>query len=392
MNKHTLTTGIVVCALGLVAVSVGLGDRSTVKAAAARPAPTSTAPTPTPVVGDDKIQIALLLDTSSSMNGLLGQARTQLWKVVNEYARATRHGKHARLEIALYEYGNSALSAEAGYVRQVLPFTGDLDRVSEQLFALTTGGGDEYCGEVIQQASQQLAWSKAPGDLRLVFIAGNEPFSQGPVDYHVAIAAARDKGIRVNTIHCGGDEPSWRDGAQVARGEFLMIDQDEVVAHIDAPQDDEIARLGVELNGTYVAYGALGRASLERQAAQDSNAASARGAMLARSVAKANGAYDNSSWDLVDASCNGTDLDKLPVEALPEEMRGLDAAGRKAFVARKHAERERLQQRINLLDAEREKFVQAERVKHGGSAQATFDAAMVKVAHDQGTQAGYRFE
>ncbi|HET6224522.1 MAG TPA: vWA domain-containing protein, partial [Dongiaceae bacterium] len=235
MNKSTLTTGIVACALGIVAVGVGMGDRKTPPVAAAAtakpittPTPTATAtatptPTATPVapVGQDRIQIALLLDTSGSMDGLISQARTQLWKVVNEYARAIRNGKRARLEIALYEYGNAGLSAESGFVRQILPFTSDLDRVSEELFALTTNGGEEYCGKVIQKATNELAWSKAPGDLRLVFIAGNEPFSQGPVDYHVAIAAARKKGIRINTIHCGGDEPSWRDGALVARGEYV---------------------------------------------------------------------------------------------------------------------------------------------------------------------------
>ncbi len=425
MNKRTLTTGIVACALGLVAVGVGLDEGRTTPAAAATPRPTPIAtpvpaatptptpvavPTPTPVavptptpaptaalkplpeVGTDRIQIALLLDTSSSMDGLINQARTQLWKVVNEYGRATRGGKRARLEIALYEYGHSSLSEESGYVRQILPFTGDLDRVSEELFALHTNGGEEYCGTVIQKATRDLAWSKAAHDLRLVFIAGNEAFDQGPVDFHKSIAAARAKGIQVNTIHCGGDDPSWREGALVAKGQYLQIDQDQVVAYIAAPQDDEITRLGVELNGTYLAFGSTGRASYARQAAQDQNAWTNQGSMVARSLSKANGNYDNSGWDLVDATRNGTDLAKLPTEALPEEMRGLDAAGRKAFVARKTAERQRLQARINTLSAEREKFVAAERAKQGGDAQSTLDAAMVKVARDQATLAGYRFE
>jgi len=33
------------------------------------------------------VQIALLLDTSNSMDGLIHQAQTQLWKIVNEMAR-----------------------------------------------------------------------------------------------------------------------------------------------------------------------------------------------------------------------------------------------------------------------------------------------------------------
>ena len=79
------------------------------------------------------IQMAILLDTSNSMDGLIDQAKSQLWKIVNELAVAKRNGKSPSIEVALYEYGNSCLSAESGYIRNVLPLTGDLDSVSEKL-------------------------------------------------------------------------------------------------------------------------------------------------------------------------------------------------------------------------------------------------------------------
>ena len=40
---------------------------------------------------------------------------------------------------------------------------------------------------------------------RSIFIAGNEPFTQGPVNYAESCKAAITKGIIVNTIHCGGE-------------------------------------------------------------------------------------------------------------------------------------------------------------------------------------------
>src|SRR5947199_201741 len=86
------------------------------------------------------IQIALLLDTSNSMDGLIGQAKTQLWSVVNEFIKAKHHGKPPRMEVALFEYGNNRLDPREGFVRLVLPLTDDLDKVSEELFALTTNG------------------------------------------------------------------------------------------------------------------------------------------------------------------------------------------------------------------------------------------------------------
>ncbi|RPI65426.1 MAG: hypothetical protein EHM44_00590, partial [Ignavibacteriales bacterium] len=35
---------------------------------------------------NNSIQLALLLDTSNSMDGLIDQAKSQLWKIVNELA------------------------------------------------------------------------------------------------------------------------------------------------------------------------------------------------------------------------------------------------------------------------------------------------------------------
>jgi hypothetical protein len=59
------------------------------------------------------IMIALLLDTSNSMDGLIDQAKSQLWKIVNEVAAAkTGDGKQPDINIALYEYGNAGLSAD----------------------------------------------------------------------------------------------------------------------------------------------------------------------------------------------------------------------------------------------------------------------------------------
>ena len=55
---------------------------------------------------DQTIMIALLLDTSNSMDGLIDQAKSQLWKIVNEVAAAKSvDGKQPNIKIALYEYG-----------------------------------------------------------------------------------------------------------------------------------------------------------------------------------------------------------------------------------------------------------------------------------------------
>ena len=52
-----------------------------------------------PAVGP-RVQIAILLDTSNSMDGLINQAKEQLWKIVNEFTLAKQKGKRPIIEVA----------------------------------------------------------------------------------------------------------------------------------------------------------------------------------------------------------------------------------------------------------------------------------------------------
>ena len=160
------------------------------------------------------VDVAILLDTSNSMDGLISQAKAQLWTIVQQFARAQKHGQTPVLRVALFEYGNTRLPASEGYLRQVVPLSDDLDKLSEALFALSTSGGDEYCGQVINEAITRLDWSQQPNGYQAIFIAGNEPFTQGSVDYSQSCKRAIEHGVIVNTIHCGnrqtGIAGKWR--------------------------------------------------------------------------------------------------------------------------------------------------------------------------------------
>jgi hypothetical protein len=234
--------------------------------------------------------------------------------------------------------------------------------------------------------------------VNLIFIAGNEGFDQGQVDWRTSITRAKEKGITVNTIHCGdlqaGENGGWREAAVVAQGEFLSIDHNRKVVHIAAPQDDEIAKLGVDLNRTYIGYGARAEEAARRQEAQDSNAVMAQqGAGVQRAVAKASRAYDNSGWDLVDGLRDGTvDLETMSEDALPEEMKKMSPEERTKYVEAKRAERVALQKRIAELDADRRAYVAAELKKQGLESNDTLDAAMIKAMRDQAGKAGWKWE
>lgn len=343
-----------------------------------------------------KIQVALLLDTSNSMDGLIAQAKQQLWKIVNELSKADADGRPPKLEVALYEYGNDSLPVTGDYIRQVTPFTGDLDRISEELFKLKTNGGSEYCGAVIKHSIDHLEWSKSSKDLKAIFIAGNEPFNQGTSPYQESCSQAKTKGIVVNTIFCGnraeGEKTFWNDGANIAQGRFLIIDQDRAVADIATPYDKEIAELGQKINSTYVSYGAKGNVGYARQSAQDQAAGGiSTGNMAARAQSKASANYSNEEWDLVDAKKEKkVEIAKIPEASLPAPMRGMSTEEKEKYVESKQKERVSIQARINELSKKREAYIAQNQKKD--SDKESLDEAMLKTIRQQATDRGLHFK
>ena len=345
-----------------------------------------------------RIQIAILLDTSGSMSGLIDQAKTHLWKVVNEFATAEREGMKPEFQVALYEYGKDSIPAAEGYLRMIVPMTDDLDKVSEELFVLKTNGGSEFCGKVIKAATESLAWSPSTKDLKVIFIAGNEAFTQGDVDYKVACKGAITKGIVVNTIFCGqhseGINTNWKDGATLADGSYLSINQNKQVAGIAAPQDQEIAKLGAALNSTYIAFGAEGAKNQMRQLEQDKNAlAAAPASNVQRQITKSSGFYKNTSWDLVDAMKDKkVDLAKLKKEQLPENMQKMSEEEQKTYVKEMAEKRTGIQKQIQELSEARKKHVAVEMKKRAEKGEDTLDAAMIKTVREQASKKNFQFE
>ncbi|OUV13467.1 MAG: hypothetical protein CBC46_06995 [Verrucomicrobiaceae bacterium TMED86] len=346
-----------------------------------------------------KVQIAILLDTSGSMSGLIEQTKTQLWKVVNTFISAKQNGQVPFVEVALYEYGNDLISKDVNFVRQIQPLTRDLDQISQDLFSLTTNGGSEFCGAVISSAINELKWDDNPKVYKAIFVAGNEPFTQGPVDPQEACRAAIGKGVIVNTIHCGSEEQGisggWKSGALLADGSYLVINQNAAVVHIEAPQDAKLVQLGESLNKTYIGFGRHAQNKAAMQSVQDENARKKQksGAAVNRAVTKASLNYDNSSWDLVDA-CQIKDFDwtKLKKEELPKEMQELDLEGRKKYVAQKQLERKNIQKEIKRLTSARNEFVAKKRTEMAAkNEESTLDVAVTNTVREQASKKGYQF-
>ena len=351
-----------------------------------------------------EIQIALLLDTSSSMDGLINQARTYLWKVINDLTLGHQQGKPVHISIALYEYGNDNLTSSSEYIRKVLDFSDDLDEVSKQLFALTTNGGSEYCGAVIKKSVEELTWNKEdPNALKLIFIAGNEPFSQGATPYKSAIADALKKGITINTIHCAhsaydnAEALEWKEGALLGDGLGVVLNMNEKIADPETPYDKDLITLGSELNSTYVAVGSVAKrkGKLMEQCAQDQNSQELNApAALHRSVMKANkNAYKNESWDLVDKmKSEVASIDAFAGSTeLPEELQKLSKEELKAHVEKKAQERTTLQTKIQDLNTQRTAWLANHYASQKDKKADSFDELLFKGIQKQAEKRHFTF-
>jgi len=397
MKSTPRTLAVVVAALATLAASALFAQPKDIREPSEIP-PALDAPKPEPTDGP-VIKLALLLDTSNSMDGLINQARSRLWKVVNEVGKARVDGKIPQLQVALFQYGNSGLPKKDDFIQLRCPFTTDLDIVSEQLFSLSTNGGSEYCGAVIRESNQRLDWGRTESSptLRIIVIAGNEPFNQGTEPYAESIATARGMDIKVNTIYCGDREEGrrtlWAEGAELGEGYYASIDQNEKLPDIPTPFDETLENLNDALNATYLGYGDEGAAGKARQVEQDqSNRKLSLFGSFSRMSAKASTNYRTSSWDIVSAVKEGeVDLAELEDEELPESMRDKTLEEKMELVDSLAAKRKKVAAEIQDISEKRRAFVTKARQEAAESGTA-LDDALIAAMKDQARDIGFRFE
>jgi hypothetical protein len=338
-----------------------------------------------------KIQAAILLDVSNSMDGLIEQAKSQLWNMVSVMGKATCNGVAPQIEIALYEYGRSSNNVADGYVKQISPFTSDLDKLSQDLFKLTTHGGDEYCGQVIFTSLNELNWDTNSQNYKVIFIAGNEDFLQGTLLYTKACTLANEKGVIVNTIYCGdrmqGIKEHWNLAGECGNGSFTNINQDAKLPDIPTPYDTTLIVLNEKLNDTYLYYGAEGADKHSLQSRMDAgNAQISLGVSAKRTSVKGNKQlYNNASWDLVDAMDNDSlFIAKVDMKTLPDSLQTKSRAELKQIVETKNNERGTVQKEIATISLQREKYIATERAKAAsGNNIATLETEVEKVIRGQ---------
>ena len=191
---------------------------------------------------NDDVQVVLCLDASGSMDELFVEVANSLDKLMDTLTGCSLNGKKACVNLGIVVYGQAG---ENGAPRVLTPFATDVEAMRSKLKEVQCDGAVEPCGEVIDFALDNFEWNMRERQdiLKVIFIAGNEDFKQGSIDYRTAMDKAKQKNVIVNTIYCypGSEKEAamtpegkeWADAATFADGLGLVLTMDGASAGND---------------------------------------------------------------------------------------------------------------------------------------------------------------
>ena len=202
---------------------------------------------------NDDVQVVLCLDASGSMDELFVEVSNSLDMLMDTLTSCRLNGKTARVNLGIVVYGQEQ---DNGAPRVLTPFSTDVASMRSKLKEIQCNGAVEPCGEVIDFALNNFGWNMRDRQdtLKVIFIAGNEDFKQGTLDYRTAMRNAKGKNIIVNTIYCypGTEKEAamtpegkeWADAAALADGMGLVLSMVGSTARADDDIEQVISMVG----------------------------------------------------------------------------------------------------------------------------------------------------
>jgi len=398
MKTKLLTLAVFVFTLSAVWMYPSLNGLSAA-VHAPNQAPTSPVVAPNPNQ-HPKIDVVFVLDTTGSMGGLIQTAKEKIWSIASSMAQA-RPAPEIRIGLVAYRDRGDA------YVTRVVDLSSDLDSVYATLMDFKAeGGGDgpESVNAAVYDAIHKISWSQDSGTYKVVFLVGDAPAHmdyQDDVKYTATLDVAKQRGIVVNAIQCGGEtltQSEWRSIAQLGNGSYFQVSQAGDAVAVATPYDKKLAELSAKLDKTRLSYGSDAEKAKEKakQDATDKLHAESSVESRARRAsfnASPSGATNQlGTKDLVeDVSKGRVDLSKLAPAALPAPMQSMAPAEQKALVEDTIKQRDMLNKEIDALAAQRAEHLKKEVEKSGG-AKASLDQKIYGAIREQAEKKGFKYE
>ena len=346
------------------------------------------------------IEVVFILDTTSSMSGLIQAAKEKIWSIATTMASAQQNPDIRMGLVAFRDRGDA-------YVTRVYDLSTDLDSMYASLMDFRAqGGGDgpESVNQALYDAIHKISWSQQGNVYRVAFLVGDAPPHmdyQNDVKYPITLAEARRKGIVVNTIQSGGyaaTRPAWRDIASLGRGDYFRVEDSGNAVAVSTPFDEKLAKLAAALEDTRLYYG-----DAESREAQKSKIdANARKLELLSAPALARRSTYNATAsgsknllgerELVDAVTSGrVELDEIKPEDLPASLQSMAPEEAMGVITEQQQRRDGLRQEIQKLSAERDRYIR-EKVEAEGGAEDSLDEQIYRAVRSQAAEVGLSYD
>ncbi len=324
------------------------------------------------------IEVCFVLDTTSSMTGLIEGAKGKIWSIANQFIAAKPAPDLKFGLVAFRDKGDE-------YVVRTHALTDDIDAVYAKLREFRAeGGGDmpESVNEGLDAAVREMKWSKDERTLKIIFLVGDAPphmdYPQGP-KYQDTCREALRRGIVINTVQCGNiaeTTPFWKDIAKLGEGEYLAIAQDGGMTVSSTPVDEKLAELNRRLGATLVPYGDDKDRAAVRSKQALAEAAPAAAVSDRLSFNAATGKTVQGGGELLDELAAGRiKPGEVDAAKLPAEIAKLPAEERQTRLDALKKERAEVQNEITQLTQERAAFIAKEQSRLAAEGKAdAFDA------------------
>ena len=342
-----------------------------------------------------KVEVVFVLDTTSSMRGLIDAAKEKIWSIASSMASAQPAPDIHMGLVAFRDRGDA-------YVTKVVDLSQDLDSMYATLIDFKAeGGGDgpESVNQALYDAVHSISWSQDPNSYKVIFLVGDAPPHmdyQNDVKFPQTLSVATRKGIVVNTIQCGQHvetQQVWQMIASNTDGEYFNVAQDGNAVAIATPFDEEIAALSEELDETRLFFGDAEEKVKHRKkidATAKLHAKSSVQSRARRAVYNATAAGEANllgESDLVAAVESGRiDVTEIEAEVLPESLQALSKDELADVVATTSVKRGELNQQIKELAAKRQSYLEAQ-VEASGTAEDTLDHKIYQAVRVQAAEA-----
>lgn len=312
------------------------------------------------------LDVVFVLDTTSSMSGLIEGAKAKIWSLASRMAAGKPSPKIRVGLVGFRDVGDS-------YVTKRFDLSENLDVVYENLKSFRAeGGGDtpEHVGRGLGEAVKLMSWTQESRAAKLIFLVGDAPpqHYQDGWDAKDWAKKAIAKGIVVNTIRCGTDAATQQEFvalAKLADGSYVSLEQGGGMVAVATPFDGELAKVNEKLATTTLIGGAA-----PAQAEWESKRESLKS--LDPSVAADRISFGTNSGDgyVGGLKAGSVDLTKAPSKVkelkeaeLPPEVRAIEAGKRQAYVEKVASDNAALQTRASELSKKRDAWLKDNKPK-----------------------------